>query len=108
ERHAQPLALADLAATVRLSPFYFQRLFQAEYGCSPLEYQTQVRVERAKTLLESSGARALDVALAVGFGSTAHFIRVFRLYTATTPAEYRRHMQSNSERIHLSNNNANI
>jgi AraC-like DNA-binding protein len=96
EHYARPLALAELAAMVRLSPFYFQRLFQAEYGCSPLEYQMHVRIARAKAMLEKDGERALDVGFAVGFGSTAHFIRVFRSYTATTPGAYRRNFGGGS------------
>jgi len=86
--HAQ-LGLARLAARLGLSQRQTSRLVQERLGCSLGEYQTQLRVARAKRLLAESELAVIDVAAEAGFGSLGHFNHVFRSHSGSTPSEFR-------------------
>jgi AraC-like DNA-binding protein len=83
------VTLAELARAAYVSPFHLHRLFRAELGVSPHEYQTRMRIDRAGRLL-ADGCSVAEVALAVGYRSPGHFARVFRARTGLTPSEYGR------------------
>ena len=85
----QNLSLAELAALVQMSPYYFASLFKQSIGLAPHQYVTQCRIERAKQLLKTRELTIIEICQQVGFQSQSHFTRVFRKYTATTPKVYR-------------------
>ncbi|HTV23709.1 MAG TPA: AraC family transcriptional regulator, partial [Polyangiaceae bacterium] len=97
-RLTEPLPLNELAADVGYSPDYFMRLFSYTFGVSPHRYITSRRVERAKALLRERDTSLVEVALACGFSSQAHFSTVFKLHTGMTPGKYRTGGPLESER----------
>jgi AraC family transcriptional regulator len=88
----QPLSLADMAAASGLSPSHFARRFKATAGMPPHQYLIQMRVERAKRLLQGQ-RQIVDVALECGFAHQEHLTSVFRRITGQTPAAFRRMIQ---------------
>ena len=86
---ASPISLADLAGVAGLSRSYFAAQFRAATGCRPHEYVLEQRVEQAKAMLSESGTPIIEVALAVGFQTQAHFSTVFKRLAGTTPARWR-------------------
>ncbi len=68
-----PLALADLAGRAGLSLRQLERLFAAELGISPGRYYRDLRLKRARQLVQQTGLSMLEVAVATGFASAAHF-----------------------------------
>lgn len=90
DRLADDLPLAELAASVRLSPYHFARAFKASTGLSPHRYQVTLRVERAKEMLATSGQSVTEIAYACGFSSSQHMATVFGRMVGITPTEYRR------------------
>src|SRR5689334_11243343 len=64
----QPVDLETLAREACLSKFHFIRLFKSYYGRTPYQYLTEVRIARAKLLLQS-GMMVSDVCEAIGFAS---------------------------------------
>lgn len=89
----QTIALADIASACGLSPTHFARCFKATVGAPPHQHLMQLRVERAKRLLQGSQP-IVEVALACGFAHQEHLTRVFRTQTGMTPAAYRRTAQA--------------
>ena len=88
DRLADKISLDELAEAAGVSRYHFLRVFQAETGLTPHAYQSQLRVDQAKTLL----AKGLDisrVAAETGFADQSHFTRVFRRFTGATPNQYR-------------------
>ena len=81
--------LEDLASLTNLSTFHVIRVFKRDVGLSPHEYQTNLRLTRAKGLL-ARGEKIMDVALDVGYSDQAHFTRTFKRYTKTTPGRFQR------------------
>ncbi len=80
----QPVSLDTLAREACLSKFHFIRLFECYYGRTPYQYLTEVRIAKAKVLLQS-GMVVGDVCEAVGFASVTSFTTLFRKMTGMTP-----------------------
>ncbi len=87
---AADLDLNTLAAESGYSRSHFLRTFRAAMGCSPHQWLTRLRVEQAKTILRENSISLIDIALACGFSSHAHFSNTFRQLVGVTPSEYRR------------------
>jgi transcriptional regulator GlxA family with amidase domain len=85
-----PIRSSDLAAIARLSPCHFSRVFRNSFGCSPLEYVMQRRVQRAQGLMLSTDAPLSQIALDCGLADQAHFSRLFRRFVGETPRSWRR------------------
>jgi AraC family transcriptional regulator len=84
------IALAEIAASVEMSPYYFARLFKQSTGLAPHQYLLEQRVERAKVLLTETAIPLAEIAYQLGFASQSHFTSLFRRLTATTPKAYRK------------------
>lgn len=84
---AANLDLARVAAAAAVSRFQLIRLFKAGLGLPPHRYQIQLRVQRARTLLEAGHAPA-EVAQLVGFFDQSHLSRHFTRRMGLTPARY--------------------
>jgi transcriptional regulator GlxA family with amidase domain len=82
-------SLAGMAARARVSERHLTRLFQRELGITAGQYVTRVRVQTARTLLESCDAGVETVARRCGFGSSETMRRVFLQVLGTTPTAYR-------------------
>ena len=89
ERLADPPSLSELAAMTGLSQFALLRAFRAETGLPPHAYLNQVRVRRARTLLDQGVAPA-DVAMTTGFADQAHLTRHFKRVVGVPPGAYQR------------------
>lgn len=89
ERLEDPPTLAELASMTELSQFALLRAFRAEMGLPPHAYLNQLRVRRARLLLDN-GVPAADVAAQVGFADQAHLTRHFKRVVGVPPAAYQR------------------
>jgi AraC-like DNA-binding protein len=81
------LSLDVVAAAAGRSKFHLLRLFKAETGLTPWQYQTQLRVDAARAML-ARGEPPGQVAAACGFVDQSHLTRRFRALTGITPASY--------------------
>jgi transcriptional regulator GlxA family with amidase domain len=82
-------ALRAVAARAMVSERHLTRLFRRELGITPGQYVTRVRVEAARTLLESCDVSVEAVARRCGLGSDETMRRVFLQVLGTTPTAYR-------------------
>lgn len=89
EHAAETVGVKKLATVVNMSPFHFARMFKGALGVPPHAYITNVRMERAKKLLESSNLSLREIATTVGYQTQAHFTGVFHKQVGMTPRTYR-------------------
>jgi transcriptional regulator GlxA family with amidase domain len=82
------LLMRELAEKVNLSNRQFLRLFRAESGFPPARYHKELRVRRAKGLLEQTFLSVKQVAASSGMDES-HFVRDFRRSHGSTPAVHR-------------------
>jgi len=84
----RPLSVEGIARQVAMSPSHFAHRFRAVVRMSPMRFVKEVRLDAARTLLLSQGARASEVALRVGYESPAHFARDFKRRFGASPVRY--------------------
>ncbi len=89
-----PLDIDRLADNCGISRGYLFRIFKREYQMTPLEYQQQLRIEAARTLLRTTSLRCNEVATRVGYENSYYFHRVFKNRTGMTPRDFRMTSQS--------------
>ena len=85
----EPHALADLAASVGLSPYHFLRSFKRVTGVTPHQWLLRSRLREAARRLAASRQPITDIALDVGFDDLSNFLRSFRAEFGTSPRRYR-------------------
>lgn len=89
ENYAKKLRLEDVADHVYVSQWHLSKLMNRHTGKNFSELMNEVRVEKAKELLADPGYRIGDIAEQVGFLDMAHFSRVFKKITGSSPSDYR-------------------
>lgn len=95
---SEDLTLNRLAQICYLNPSYLSRLFKQQYGCNLTAYISQVRLERARQLLVTTGTKINEIAQQVGYLSAPSFNRIFKKSTGISPVEYRdRYGKQNGE-----------
>ena len=85
---AQP-SLREVAQSVNLSPYHFQRLFKRWAGISPKRFLQFLTLDYAKRALEESPS-VLDAAYAAGLSSPSRLYDLFVAMEAMTPGEFRK------------------
>jgi len=73
-----PYAISEVAQLAKVTTRQLERLFHQHFGCSPSRYYADLRLKRARSLLNQTAMPVLDVALACGFPSYAHFSRSYK------------------------------
>jgi len=81
--------LSLVAEIVGMSARTLQRRLQ-QSGSSYSQILREARFDLARSLLDDSGAKIIDVAMTAGYDSQQHFTRAFRRFTGLTPTRYRR------------------
>jgi AraC family transcriptional regulator, regulatory protein of adaptative response / DNA-3-methyladenine glycosylase II len=79
-----------LAARTGVTSRHLRRVFDAEFGVSPIEYAQTQRLLLAKRLLTDTSLPVIDVALASGFRSLRRFNALFRARYRMPPSRLRR------------------
>lgn len=82
--------LNALAARVGVSARHLRRIFEAEFGVSPIDYAQTQRLLLAKRLLTDTALPAGEIALTAGFGSVRRFNDLFRRRYGFSPGRLRK------------------
>jgi transcriptional regulator GlxA family with amidase domain len=90
DRIGDLMTLRDLAAHASMSVRTFTRRFRDETGVSPGRWLLQQRVDRARTLLESTELGVDQVARRSGFGTAGSLRQHFQASLGVSPTSYRR------------------
>lgn len=96
--------LETLARKVKLSPFYFQRLFKQIAGETPREFTRRLRIEKAASLISSNPKDTLtDISEDVKFKYQAHLSSHFSEYFNQTPREFQKEVLQETDRYFSEN-----
>ncbi|HLA85136.1 MAG TPA: substrate-binding domain-containing protein [Thermoguttaceae bacterium] len=86
----QQFGVKQVAAQVSVSRRCLEQGFRAQLGCTPYEYLSRLRVERAKQLLAGTTRLKINqIARACGFNNPLQLRRAFHRATGTTPKHFR-------------------
>lgn len=89
-RLSSRVSVKELANNANLSPSHFAALFRHTVGMPVLQYQTQLRMARARELLDTTDLTVASVASKVGYADPFYFSRQFKSIHSATPLQYRR------------------
>lgn len=91
EKHsAERIAIDEVAARFALSPRHLIRRFKDATGQTPVQYLQNLRLERAKHLLEASQENFERITQQVGYEDGSSFRRLFKERVGLSPGAYRR------------------
>ena len=89
EHLEENLSLVKLAEISFFNPSYLSRFFKQATGQSVTEYIFELRIRRAKELLQDPNNKINDVSKMLGYESQNYFSRFFKKHTGFTPQEFR-------------------
>jgi AraC family transcriptional regulator len=87
---ANNLAVADVASVAGLSPYHFAKLFRQSVGRPIHQYVLDLRIERARKLIEVGKVSLAAIGAQVGFPNPSQFSATFRRRVGVNPREYSR------------------
>ena len=83
------ISLDDVSRVVNISPYYFSKVFKEASGLNFIEYLTNIRIEKAKDLLENSNLSIKEICVSCGYTDPNYFSRSFKKNVGVTPTEYK-------------------
>lgn len=91
DNYANPeLTLGTVADYVGFNEKYFTSKFTKETGCTFRDYLTDLRLGRARTLIETTDLKMYEISERVGYNNVEHFNRMFKKYMGISPGDYKR------------------
>ena len=83
----------QIAENMYLSPFYISKIFKSETGDTPIRHLINIRLEKAKALLEEGCDGSIqEVAAMVGYDDAYHFSKLFKKHFGVSPSQVRKHL----------------
>lgn len=83
------ITLDEVCAGVLFSKSYIKNLFKRNTGFSIIDYYTNLKIERAKILIQEGEKSFSDIAELLGYSSIHYFSRAFKKKTGLSPTEYK-------------------
>jgi AraC-like DNA-binding protein len=83
------MAFPELARRMHCTPRHLSRIFHDLVGMSFRDKQTELRLNRARELLETTHSKVVDVALDSGYQSQSLFNLLFKRRFGVSPARWR-------------------
>ena len=84
----QEKSIAEIAEMCHVSQSHFRSLFKKYSGVSPISYQINAKIERAKYLFTHEHMTVGEVSEYMGFSDDAYFCKLFKKYTGLSPKAY--------------------
>ncbi len=88
DHYSEKISLDQIAENMYLSPFYISKIFKSETGEAPIRHLINIRLEKAKEILESgAGGSIQEVAASVGYEDAYHFSKLFKKHYGISPSQ---------------------
>ena len=85
--YLENLPISKFSDACHLNVNTFRKLFNKQYGMSPVKYRNKLRIERARELLQDGSFTVAEVAYASGFENVGYFCRYYRSIYNETPSQ---------------------
>jgi AraC family transcriptional regulator len=87
----EPMTLSRIAREAGSSSYHFARLFQAYTGETPFAFLRRIRLATALRMLEEDPRGPItDIALGIGYETSASFNKSFRKTLRMNPGDFRK------------------
>lgn len=88
QNYSQSIKNDTLAALCGVSTVYFRKLFFRVTGSSPITYIHNLRIAKAKRMLESDYESLAEIAASLGYADIYTFSKAFKKHTGLSPTQY--------------------
>ncbi|MBP3963001.1 AraC family transcriptional regulator [Paenibacillus lignilyticus] len=82
--------LKTIADELWLSPSQFTQKFTKQFGKTPMDYVTELRLQQARKLLKDTSLPMSAIAARCGYENEYYFSRIFKQKMAVSPSNYRK------------------
>lgn len=89
EHFTEDVSVRSVSEALYVSESYISKIFAHKFKFGFREYINTLRIDKAKSMLENSDKKIVDVMLDCGFRNQSSFNRVFREICGMSPYEYR-------------------
>lgn len=91
DHFSEKISLDQIAENMYLSPFYISKIFKSETGDTPIRHLINIRLEKAKALLEEGDNSSIqEIAGMVGYDDAYHFSKLFKKRYGFSPSQARK------------------
>ncbi|KMY49923.1 response regulator transcription factor [Peribacillus loiseleuriae] len=84
------ITLDEVASYLHLNSSYFSRLFKKEVGENFVKYVVNMKMKRAKELLDQTNYSIIEISEQLGYENQSYFNKTFKAFTGIAPIEYRK------------------
>ena len=95
DNYSETMSTKTLADMIHISEGHFCSVFKSATGVSTNEYIMNVRIKKAKRLLQYSSMNITEISNACGFNDPNYFTRAFKKHLNKTPKQYRSEVKQN-------------
>jgi transcriptional regulator GlxA family with amidase domain len=99
ENLSRDWTVPKMAKPSDLSIPHFQKLFKTHIGIAPIAFLRQMRLEKARELLENSFTQIKQIQIQTGMTNGSHFTRDFKTKYGMTPTAYRQQYWERTQEI---------
>ncbi|CAG7658912.1 helix-turn-helix domain-containing protein [Paenibacillus allorhizosphaerae] len=88
--YQKALTLHDLAYLIKCNHVYLSNTYSKVFGISPIKHVQNLKMKRAKELLQNTDYQVGEIAIKLGYASCSQFTDLFKRYYDLTPMQFRR------------------
>lgn len=89
EHYYESLNASDLAARLGISTRHLNNIFKEHFQTTPVQYLTEVRINRAKKMLAETDKDIVSICFEIGYETVPTFYRAFKKVAEVSPRKYR-------------------
>lgn len=89
--------ITEMAQNFNVTDLYLKQLFKQQTGKTILQFDKELRLEKAKSLLETTHKRVKEICFEVGLNDYSHFVRDFQKKYGISPKELQKQSWSKDE-----------
>ena len=94
QKLSQPEPINEVVSELGIGIRQLERRFHADAGMTMRDYRSQLRLARARWMIENTDLSLTDIGLECGFGGCSHFSRAFTARFRVRPSAVRRRSQA--------------
>jgi transcriptional regulator GlxA family with amidase domain len=89
-RVEERISMETVATTLHVSYAWFRKTFRQYTGMPPRQYFIQLKIEKARLLLNDTNRSVKEIAYDLNFDYPNHFSKLFKAKTGLSPEQYRK------------------